>query len=66
MMTEDVKNAATQAWLDYGEAIKQVIRLKGFIEAKPLLHILQNEDEEIVKSFTQYIKNQTKILRRVW
>jgi hypothetical protein len=59
-LSAEIKEEATKAWLEYGEAIKKAFNLSGFIEVEPLLRVLETEDEDNVKEFIKYIDNCTQ------
>ena len=60
MLSEELKKETIKIWIEYSEAIKKAFNLNGFIEAEPVLNVLQTEDEEKVKKFIAYIKSKTK------
>ena len=65
MISQQLKEATIRAWIDFGEAVKKAFGFKGFIEASPVIKILNAEDEEKVEQFLEYIKEQTKALEEM-
>jgi len=50
---EEIKEEAKNAWLAYGESIKEAFGFTGNIEAAPLLRVIQTDDKQTILEFIQ-------------
>ncbi len=59
MTTEELREAAIKAYVEYGEAIKKAFNLKGDLLAAPLTDTLSSDDEEKIKEFIACVRVET-------
>ena len=63
MSLEELRDEAIKAYVEYGEAIKEVFHLQGDLLASPLINTLKTGDEEKIKEFIVEAKRQTAQFR---
>lgn len=65
MTLEELIEAATKVYVEYGEAIKKAFNLEGNLLAGPLIKTLETADEEKIKSFIAEVKQETARLEEM-
>lgn len=65
MTLEELREAATKAYVEYGEVIKKAFNLEGNLLEAPLIKILDTTDEEKIKSFIAEAKQETTRLEEM-
>ena len=65
MSLEELREAATKAYVEYGEVIKKAFNLEGDLLAGPLIKTLETTDEEKMKSFIGEVKEKTRRLEEM-
>ena len=58
MTTEELREAATKAYFEFGKAVKKAFNLEGDLLAAPLFDALRNDDEEKIKEFITYCREE--------
>ena len=59
MSSQELRDEAIKAYVEYGEAMKKAFGLQGDLFAAPLINTLKSGDEEIIKEFIADAKKQT-------
>lgn len=62
---ENLIQQAWKAWFEYGEAIKQAFGFQGDIVAKPLIEVIDTDNENRITEFIAYVKDKTENLRKM-
>ena len=67
MDAENLKQEAHRAWYEYGEAIKEAFGFPpdSHIVADPMIKVISTDDEEHIRRFILYAKEQTENLRKM-
>ncbi len=65
MTLEELREAATKAYVEYGEVIKKAFNLQGNLLAAPLIKTIETDDEEKIKSFIAEVKQETTRLEEM-
>jgi len=59
MTTEELREAATKAYFEFGKAVKKAFNLEGDLLAAPLFDTLNSDDEEKINEFITYCREET-------
>jgi len=59
MTTEELREAATKAYFEFGNAVKKAFNLEGDLLAAPLFDTLKSDDEEKINEFITYCREET-------
>ena len=58
MTTEELREAATKAYFEFGKAVKKAFNLEGNLLTAPLFDTLNSDDEEKIKEFITYCREE--------